>query len=111
MTGLDPVIHDKPQTPNPKINQHFSKAAKQPRARHAMQKKQAPERFSASNLANQRAQGKSRTNLANVKAKSETELESYIASDPDFNNEPPNWHTKAEAIMPPPKTSLSNPPR
>ena len=58
MTGLDPVIHDKPQTPIPKINQHFSKAAERPRARHAMQKKQAPERFSASNLANQRARGK-----------------------------------------------------
>ena len=103
MTGLDPVIHDKPQTPSPKINQHFSKAAKQPRARPAMQKKQAPERFSASNLANQRAQGKSRTNLANVKAKTESELESDIANDPNFNTEPPNWHTKAEAIMPPQK--------
>ena len=64
-------------------------------------------RFSATELQGQRARGESRSDFARVQAKSEEELERDIASDPDFRDQPRDWHTAAEAVMPVPKKLMS----
>jgi uncharacterized protein (DUF4415 family) len=64
-------------------------------------------RFSAAELSALRAQGKSETDLARVRAKTEAELERDIADDPDARDLPQDWFVKAQAVMPEAKSLLS----
>jgi uncharacterized protein (DUF4415 family) len=64
-------------------------------------------RLSAAELEKRRARGKSRTDLARVRAKTEKELERDIASDPDWKDVPRDWYKEAEAAMPVAKKLLS----
>ncbi len=72
-----------------------------------MEKEKNIRKFSAAELEELRARGKSSTNLAGVRAKAETELERDIAEDPDFKDVAERWYETAEAIMPAPKKLLS----
>lgn len=72
-----------------------------------MEKDKNIKNFSAAELEELRARGKSRTNLARVRAKTEFELLHDIAFDPDFRDVPERWYETAEAIMPAPKKLLS----
>jgi uncharacterized protein (DUF4415 family) len=64
-------------------------------------------KFSAAELKKLRERGKSRTDLARVRAKTEEELERDIASDPDWKDGPRDWYKHAEALMPTAKKLLS----
>ena len=64
-------------------------------------------RYSAAELNRRRARGEDRTDLARVRAKTERELERDVASDPEFRDQPDDWHLAAEAVMPVPKKLLS----
>jgi uncharacterized protein (DUF4415 family) len=72
-----------------------------------MTKGKGIKRFSAAELEKRRSRGKSRTDLARVRAKTEAELECDIASDPDWKDVPWDWYKKAEACMPVAKKLLS----
>lgn len=63
--------------------------------------------YSATDLKARRARGESQTDLANVHAKTEPELEQDIANDPDFRAVDENWYNAAQAIMPATKRLLS----
>jgi uncharacterized protein (DUF4415 family) len=64
-------------------------------------------RFSSAQLEEKRARGESLTDRARVLAKTEAELEKDIASDPDWQDMPTNWHETAQAVMPAAKQLLS----
>ncbi len=72
-----------------------------------MEKDKSIKRFSAAELEDLRAGGKSRTNSTRVRSKTEAELERDIAADADFKDVPENWFEAAEAVMPAPKKLLS----
>jgi uncharacterized protein (DUF4415 family) len=72
-----------------------------------MEKEKNKKRFSAAELEDLRAGGKSRTDLTRVRSKTEAELESDIESDREFRDETRDWVEAAEAIMPIPKKLLS----
>jgi uncharacterized protein (DUF4415 family) len=64
-------------------------------------------KFSRDQLEARRSHGKAHSDLARARAKTETELEQDIASDPDFRDQPVDWYKAAKAIMPAPKQALS----
>ena len=64
-------------------------------------------RHSATELRRLREQGKSQSDLARVREKSEAELERDIAADPDFAGISDAWLATAEAVRPIPKALLS----
>ena len=72
-----------------------------------MTKGKGIKRFSAAELEKRRERGKSRTDLARVRAKTEEELERDIASDPDWKDVPRDLNKEAEAVMPVAKKLLS----
>lgn len=57
-------------------------------------------RYSAAELRAKRALGESQTDWARVIAKTEEELESDIASDPDWKDVPRDWYKNAKAVYP-----------
>lgn len=54
-----------------------------------------------------RSRAKSRTDMARLRRVTEAELEEKIATDPDWNSVPADWHLKAEAIVQNQKKLLS----
>ena len=57
-------------------------------------------RYSAAELRAKRACGESQTDWARVIAKTEEELESDIASDPDWKDVPRDWYKNAQPVYP-----------
>jgi uncharacterized protein (DUF4415 family) len=56
--------------------------------------------YTAGELEQMRAQGKSRTDWARVDAMTEAELEAAIASDPDWSDLPRDWYKHAKPQYP-----------
>lgn len=54
-----------------------------------------------------KARRESRTDLARLRNLTEAELRERIASDPDWRDVPPDWHLKAEAVIPSRKRLVS----
>ena len=63
--------------------------------------------YSTEELLDMAARGEDRTDLAQLKAMSEAELEQSIAGDPDWRDVPRDWYKGAEAVMPRPKVPVS----
>jgi uncharacterized protein (DUF4415 family) len=63
-------------------------------------------RYQAADL-EQMARKESRSDMARIRHMTETELEKSISTDADWNDVPPDWHLKAQAVMPEPKKLLS----
>lgn len=64
-------------------------------------------RFSAADLEARRDRHESKTDMARLRTKTASDVEREIAADPDFKDQPADWHLTAEAIMPTPKKLLS----
>jgi uncharacterized protein (DUF4415 family) len=72
-----------------------------------MTKEGTIKKYSADELRDMAEQGGDRTDLAQLKAMSEAELERSIAADPDWRDVPRDWYRDAEAVMPRPKVPVS----
>jgi uncharacterized protein (DUF4415 family) len=72
-----------------------------------MEKDKNIKRFSAAELEELRASGKSRTDFARLRSKTEADLERDVNADPEFRDEATDWYEAAKAVMPAPKKLLS----
>ncbi len=72
-----------------------------------MAKREDIRRFSAAELAALRSRYGTRSDLAKVRALTETDLEKAISEDPDFRDIPVDWIDRAVAVMPSPKKLIS----
>lgn len=64
-------------------------------------------RYTASELRKLSQQGESQTDISRIENMSEQDVEALIATDPDWNDIPQDWHERAEAVMPKAKVPVS----
>lgn len=69
--------------------------------------KNSIKRFTIDELRKLAEHGESRTDTARVQAMSDEDVERAVASDPDWDGIPDDWHKQAEAVMPRPKIPVS----
>jgi len=72
-----------------------------------MQRKSTIKKYSADELRDMAGRGEDKTDLAQLRAMSEEELERSIAADPDWRDVPRDWYRGAEAVTPRPKIPVS----
>ncbi len=72
-----------------------------------MTKESTIKKYSADELRDMAERGEDQTDLVQLKAMSETELERFIAAAPDWRDVPRDWYRDADAVMPRPKVPVS----
>ena len=72
-----------------------------------MENEESLTRFTSAELAARHARGESKTDFARLRAKTDADIESDIAHDPDYADIPENWYLHAKAVMPKSKRLLS----